>query len=376
MEVGAFSISSFSGIPLCTRLFEDLFSKVNQSGSILVTHCDLVNTVQYSERVIQRPLKSFRTYQSFRRQSRLFKITKYVSIFSALLCFAFLKKGPVFYTIDSNTCLLALFVKKLFFFKRIKIIYHQFEMDVPEFKTKIDKCFFVGVRHFSMALDLVVVPEINRLNFLRKIVHIEHQKCMVFPNTTRLNYKPRSSGKRIIFGHVGGLGLEHHYIEPFLNVFSRLSVNAEVELMIIGNISDEVRSLVVEFALPNVTLIGAVPHHELMEFYNKIDFGLILYRPVDINNIYCAPNKLYEFWSCGIPVIAPRLEGLIPLYSQPFLGRLVDMEDTLLFSDQLAQCINTKELYDPMKIAKHFKEHLQIDNYLNLLTEALNQRLN
>jgi hypothetical protein len=37
----------------------------------------------------------------------------------------------------------------------------------------------------------------------------------------------------------------------------------------------------------------------------KADLGIGLYRPTSLNQVYAAPNRLYEFTRFGIPVILP-----------------------------------------------------------------------
>jgi glycosyltransferase involved in cell wall biosynthesis len=38
--------------------------------------------------------------------------------------------------------------------------------------------------------------------------------------------------------------------------------------------------------------------------------GIMLYSPESLNNIYCAPNKLFEYPMLGLPILMPRYPGL------------------------------------------------------------------
>lgn len=39
---------------------------------------------------------------------------------------------------------------------------------------------------------------------------------------------------------------------------------------------------------------GVVPREELLSIYEKFDISFALYKPVDLNNKYCAPTKIFE----------------------------------------------------------------------------------
>ena len=48
---------------------------------------------------------------------------------------------------------------------------------------------------------------------------------------------------------------------------------------------------------------------------------------MDYNYDFCAPNKLYEYWSYGIPVFAHKLNGLTKLFEKEEYGLLFDFYD-------------------------------------------------
>lgn len=370
MEIAAFSINSFSGIPLCTKIFENIFADINVSKKIQVHHCEVKGFVNYSEKVIVKPLRFFESYNLFKTQSSFFKISKYFKVSFRLFVFLFLKRRPVVYTIDANTCTISLLFKGLLFYKKIHVVYHQFEMDIPQDKTRIDKLIFKIFTRVSPTLDLFLVPEKNRLSYFKKLTKLKDENCIVFPNSTEVSEVEKEKNNKIVFGHVGAIG-NTHYIESFLKAFTKL--NREKELLLIGRVSDDMLEMISKYALTNVRMINQVPHNELGKYYSMMDFGLILYMPVDLNNIYCAPNKLYEFWSYGIPVIAPLLEGLKDIYSMPFLGKLINMENEDSFANELEACIDNKVNYSKNDILEYFESHLSIKKHAEILKTKLQE---
>lgn len=54
----------------------------------------------------------------------------------------------------------------------------------------------------------------------------------------------------------------------------------------------------------------AVPQRVLLDYTASADAGVIPYPGVDINTIFCTPNKLFEFIAAGLPIIANDLPEL------------------------------------------------------------------
>jgi len=55
--------------------------------------------------------------------------------------------------------------------------------------------------------------------------------------------------------------------------------------------------------------------------------GILLYAPTNLNNIYCAPNKVFEYARAGIPMIFPSYPGLVALNDTYELGYHCDPAD-------------------------------------------------
>ena len=66
-----------------------------------------------------------------------------------------------------------------------------------------------------------------------------------------------------------------------------------------------------------VHFMDAVSQDVLLSWTASADAGIIPYQPVDINNYYSSPNKLFEFIQAGLPIIANDL---------PFLREIVEGE--------------------------------------------------
>lgn len=76
------------------------------------------------------------------------------------------------------------------------------------------------------------------------------------------------------------------------------------------------------------TMLGRVEHHLLPVIMTMANVGIVTYPFQGLNNIYCAPNKLFEYALSGLPVVAtnqPPLRRLVESYG---IGKLVGEHDT------------------------------------------------
>ena len=59
-------------------------------------------------------------------------------------------------------------------------------------------------------------------------------------------------------------------------------------------------------ALPNVELTGEIPYHQVPELLARFQIGLIPFR-INPLTLMTNPIKLYEYFSCGLPVVSTPL---------------------------------------------------------------------
>lgn len=73
----------------------------------------------------------------------------------------------------------------------------------------------------------------------------------------------------------------------------------DIQLFIIGN-GDFKQELMEKYDNPKVIFIDSLPYSQLRSFIEFCDAGFLNYPMVDLNNTYCASNKVYEYASVGI----------------------------------------------------------------------------
>ncbi len=70
-------------------------------------------------------------------------------------------------------------------------------------------------------------------------------------------------------------------------------------------VADEIKKFSAKEGYNHISWKGSVDNKNLPQILRQYDIGLILYKGISVNNIYNAPNKLFEYLVCGLDVWYP-----------------------------------------------------------------------
>ncbi len=171
--------------------------------------------------------------------------------------------------------------------------------------------------------DHIVMPEQNRIAYFRNkypqlsdLVLLEN-----FPRKTDIPTRrkdlfrkkyPIQREQKIIL-HTGLIAAKRH-VEDLVE--SMALCDEEFVLVLLGiafNGYDEIlRSKIKKLALERrVFLHDPVPQTQILQYMACCDIGTAFYQNTNINNVYCASNKLYEYIALDKVVLTNNYPGLI-----------------------------------------------------------------
>jgi glycosyltransferase involved in cell wall biosynthesis len=73
-------------------------------------------------------------------------------------------------------------------------------------------------------------------------------------------------------------------------------------------------------AAANIDVVGRVPRGDLFDMLRLCDAGVVTYSFSGYNNLYCAPNKVFEYAHGGIPIVATGQPTLVELVAESGIG--------------------------------------------------------
>jgi glycosyltransferase involved in cell wall biosynthesis len=372
LDVGAMkfvgvSDGSLWGYPL-TKLILDHLRK-----------SELIETIDFFQPTVDRPMVdlsgpktnlhsvlTLQTMTQFRNLSRTQKLLRNLRI-SFHLFRLMLQRQPTILYVSTSRCLQWALQLKALFRSPIRILFHYFEMwEENDWKT----ARLQRICQYMDGIDGVLVPEQNRLDHLITRMPRLRDKAHLLPNTTTTKTIPqRGKGLPLQLLHVGAVGTSTYWKEV-LDVVG--TSDGRFSLSFVGYVEDEVREYATLHYPQSVRFLGEVLHRDLELHYQACDVGLILYRGSSENYEFAAPNKLYEFWSYGIPVLTHRLQGIQSQMKDPYLGVLADFDEPASIREGLETIARmrstedlSKKIYDLFR--KELSEEILIPKVLDPL---------
>ena len=109
----------------------------------------------------------------------------------------------------------------------------------------------------------------------------------------------------------GYVGKVSHFLD--FAVLERLASNGRFELVVAGPLPDESREQVARLRQKqHAHVIGEVPYAELPAALQGLDVALIPFRAGDPYTVGINPNKLWQYWAAGRPVVASPIADVDP----------------------------------------------------------------
>jgi glycosyltransferase involved in cell wall biosynthesis len=108
----------------------------------------------------------------------------------------------------------------------------------------------------------------------------------------------------------------------------------------------------------------APPNH--LEITHNATAGLITYDPNSLNESFCAPNKIWEYSSCGVPFIGPDLPGLQIWSKQYKSGITIENINEYSIAIALRTISENRNMYSKacLELYNKFDQRATIDNIL------------
>jgi glycosyltransferase involved in cell wall biosynthesis len=346
-------------------------------NKIVITTPHVKGFYSFQEYGVQHNTITFRDVNHLNSKTRWERILQYYKSILCILWIVIPKSHAKIYLIDYQLVGFAIWLKKMIRNKLV-IIYHQFELFDPSIDRSLNKKLQYYVFKNASWIDLVIFPEINRLLFFKEKSGLKSINYLIIPNTNNLHpvagidpfLEKLFSPDQIVIAHVGNIGTSH-YIHSYLH-FIENNHEASLRFIFIGLLEHKVKQLIEELMTRDkrITYIDQMPHDQLLQYYERIDLGIILYKGVDKNNEFCAPNKLYEYWAYGIPVIAHQLDGLTSIWKHDFMGELIDLESGEQLQEAIHNLIRLKKEYRP-RLLEYFSREIAFNFYAPMLKNKI-----
>lgn len=151
----------------------------------------------------------------------------------------------------------------------------------------------------------------------------------------------------------------------------KMAEDKNYQLVIIGQVDDESLKDKIKAIYSNVVWAGHVYAPLHLEITSHAQIGIAVYSQSCLNNLFCAPNKTYEYAGFGIPILCNDVPGLIGTVGISRAGLCIEWK-----AENIADAIN--KMFDDYEIysenAKKFFEDEDNVKKIGQIIEDIRQR--
>jgi glycosyltransferase involved in cell wall biosynthesis len=307
--------------------------------------------------LVGRLLKGSLTVPHYKHHRMKLFFTKGVAFYAAyhfrLFLFLLFKKADVLVANDLDTLLPNYLISKI---KGLPLVYdsHEYYTEVPELQgNPTKKKIWLGLEQFIFP-KLKKVFTVNasiaqiyeekykvKLNVLRNVPRKSHlQLDSKATLRKQLNLPP---DKKIIIMQGSGINVSRGGEEAV----EAMQFVENILLYIIGagDAISLLKQMVIDLKLQDtVIFIAKLPYRELLNYTACADAGLTLDKDNNLNYRYSLPNKLFDYFACGLPVIASKLVEIEKIHHQFPFGILL----TEVTAQSVAAAIRSVDVNAPV----------------------------
>jgi glycosyltransferase involved in cell wall biosynthesis len=140
--------------------------------------------------------------------------------------------------------------------------------------------------------------------FMKDNTNIVAAQAHILPNYPPSRWKGRSitgHGDPIKMVYVGALSLDTVYTAEFADWVEKQNGRAIWDIFS-SNFTEEARNYIESLNSAHIRFRGGVEYASLPDILKDYDVGLVLYKGTIPNYVYNIPNKLFEYFACGLDV--------------------------------------------------------------------------
>lgn len=238
-----------------------------------------------------------------------------------------------------------------------------------------------NIEEYAQKAYRVVVPEINRAHIVKVRWHLKDLP-EILPNKPYtidiseegisqkaieiINYLKNQKKKVILYQ--GGFTKDRKF-DQFAEAVKKLE--QDYVLCLMGKDNSYRKEICDKY--PHVHYLGFLqpPEHLVIAKYAHI--GILTYFPVkeafysDLNAVYCAPNKTFEYALCGLPMIGTNVPGLSEIFDKYQVGCCIRKDD----KESVIEAIRyVEEKHDSMKSnCRQYFDSVNLDDIVESIIE-------
>ena len=240
-----------------------------------------------------------------------------------------------------------------------------------------------AIKPIAQNAQSVVVPEYNRAHILKVWLGLRRTPVIIpnkprfpevkiLPETQAVVDKLKAMDKKIVLyqGWIGK-GRDVTRVAAALNTLPNKDDFALV-LMGSATASDSISSIQEIFT--NTIHIPFLQPPQHLFVTEVAQMGIATYDDSSLNNIFCAPNKIYEYAEKNVPILARNIPGLSSTVGAFKAGVCADMDDIQSIADAIREISDNHTQY--VNSLKDFLNEYSIEDSIRKIIRSCEESMN
>lgn len=305
--------------------------------------------------------------------------------------FLFILKNRPAYIVSLNYFTLYVVLFKFFLFKKSKFIYDAYELLLISNFQKIsirDKFWFYFEKYLINKYDLVISANQERLDllnqfyknslknhiYIKNIPQIVSKKSFVNNTAIEIASKYNFSDTDKIIIYQGDVTIDRN-LDLFLDTLYTLPI--DFKFLIIGD-GGAVPILSIKYNLfvnNRLFFTGRIINTDLPYYTRLGKIGIVSYPYTGLNNIFCSPNKVYEYAQSGLILLSTGQKTLQNMIDKYHIGLyILESNKTIEITNKIVSLFDSYEFFQN-NLKRFINENLwesEILEYKDILNKTIN----
>ncbi len=207
---------------------------------------------------------------------------------------------------------------------KLRYVFDSNELSLEMMRESFKSCFWAKIQKFILRYpDIIMHAEQHRLDYFNR-TYPNAAKSFLLENLPY--YQPEIKREE----HIGlkavylGVLTPDRYCTQMLEAFAKTG-NNNIFFDLVGyyvrkGYEKEIKNCMRQLKSENIKVLPPVLHSEIYRFLAGYDVGLAFYKRTNLNNYFCAPNKVYDYIQLGMPVISNDYPGLRDILANNKIG--------------------------------------------------------
>lgn len=268
----------------------------------------------------------------------------YLSYQIRLFWYLLFSKYDILHANDLDTLLPNYLAAKV---RRKPLVYdsHELYTEVPELsespiKKKIwlavESYIFPRLKHvITVNLSIAEIYHKKYGNNIHVIRNVPENKERKITNRDKMRLELGLPTDKVIF-ILQGAGLNIDRGGEELIEAMKHTINSYLLIVGKGDVLEQLKTLVKEYHLESkVRFINRLPYDEMMKYTTAADMGLTLDKDTNLNYRFSLPNKIFDYFAAGIPVMSSNLPEMQRIYRDYNYGIILESVEPHLIAEAM-----------------------------------------